>query len=150
MTEPTTLNEIRGFHGEYRFLSNFFPSPVEFEGLTYPTVEHAYQASKTLDDGMRLVVCNAGSSGQAKHAGRSLVLRPDWEDVKLSIMRTLLRKKFYDPLLKAALLQTGDAQLVEWNYWHDQYWGKCSCASHRGEGENWLGRTLMETREALK
>src|SRR4051812_21328901 len=40
---------IAEFQGEYRFLSNFWPATVEFEGIRYPTAEHAYQAAKTLD-----------------------------------------------------------------------------------------------------
>lgn len=35
---------ITSFLGEYRFLSNFYPAPVSYLGLRYPTVEHAFQA----------------------------------------------------------------------------------------------------------
>ena len=42
-------SKIGEFQGEYRFLSNFWPAPVEFEGITYPSVEHAYQSAKTMD-----------------------------------------------------------------------------------------------------
>ena len=40
---------INDFHNEYFFLSNFYSHPVVFEGVTYPSNEHAYQAAKTLD-----------------------------------------------------------------------------------------------------
>ncbi len=45
MEEPC----IREFKGEFRFLSNFFPSRIYHDGIEYPTVEHAFQAAKTLD-----------------------------------------------------------------------------------------------------
>ena len=43
--------QIKGFFGfgkdEYGFLSNFYPAPTEYDGVIYPTSEHAYMASKT-------------------------------------------------------------------------------------------------------
>lgn len=41
---------IDRFSGPHRFLSNFYPSPIIYDGVAYPTVEHAYQAQKTLDE----------------------------------------------------------------------------------------------------
>ena len=41
--------QIRQFKGEFRFLSNFYPSPVKFRGILYPSVEHAYQSAKSAD-----------------------------------------------------------------------------------------------------
>ena len=73
--------------------------------------------------------------------GRHLPLRPDWEDVKLSVMEGLLRQKFREEPFKSQLKATGDAQLVEGNYWGDVYWGVC-----RGQGENHLGKLLMKIR----
>lgn len=40
---------ITSFKDKYRWLSNFWPAQIEFEGIKYPSVEHAYVASKTLD-----------------------------------------------------------------------------------------------------
>jgi len=40
---------ITQFRFEYKFLSNFFETPIEFENEIYPTVEHAFQAAKTLN-----------------------------------------------------------------------------------------------------
>lgn len=49
------------------------------------------------------------------------------------------------------LLATGDAdaEIIEWNTWHDQFWGKCSCDECGGCGENYLGLELMVIREQL-
>ena len=40
---------INEFQGKYRFLSNFYPCDIVYEGIQYPSTEHAYQAAKTLD-----------------------------------------------------------------------------------------------------
>lgn len=135
---------ITAFSGPYRFLSNFYPCYVIYEDVRYRSVEHAYQAAKTLDLFQRTTIEQASTAGIAKARGRTVTLRPDWEDVKIAIMRDLLRQKFDRPDLAAALLVTGDADLVEGNHWHDTFWGVCC-----GVGENWLGKILMERREAL-
>src|SRR5437870_4608924 len=75
-TAPRTIPE---FQGQYRFLSNFYPAEVHFEGLTYPTVEHAYQSAKTLDMNERRRIAALPTPAQAKAAGHSLTPRPDWE-----------------------------------------------------------------------
>lgn len=144
------IDTIKGFNGNYRFLSNFWPSEIEFEGMKFPTVEHAYQAAKTTDHELRKLVLTKKTGAGAKSIGRNLALRDDWEDIKLFIMKTLVRKKFYDPVLRAALLATHTAELVEENYWHDQFWGSCSCVKHaKRKGDNHLGKILMEQRAEI-
>lgn len=143
---------ISGFNGPNRFLSNFYPSNVEFEGLTYPTVEHAYQAAKTLEPRERQIILSHSGPDGAKSAGRRVTMRPDWDAVKLSIMKRLLQKKFYDTTLKTMLLETGEEQLEEANYWHDNYWGRCTCLKCKETtlGLNYLGLLLMEVRQEIR
>ena len=139
------MNIIDQFHGQFRFLSNFYPACIVIKGIEYPTVEHAYQAAKTNDRGLKLTVAAVYSPGAAKRMGPKLPLRPDWEQVKLDTMRTLLRLKFTrHPDLRAQLLATGDAELVEGNTWNDTFWGVCN-----GVGCNQLGKILMEIRREL-
>ena len=138
------MNIINRFDGKYAFLSNFSLSPITFEGITYPTVEHYFQAMKTLDLDMRRTIAAAATPGIAKRMGRKVHLREDWERVKDAYMKNALRAKFQDPKLKAKLLATGDAYLEEGNTWHDTYWGVCD-----GVGQNHLGLLLMEIREEL-
>jgi ribA/ribD-fused uncharacterized protein len=135
------MNKIESFSGQYRFLSNFFPTPVFFEGLHYPSVEHAFQAAKTLDNDLRIQVMSTSTAGEAKRIGRTLPIRSDWETIKIDIMLTLLREKFQNSILRQALLATGNAELIEGNWWGDTFWGVC-----RGQGENHLGKLLMEVR----
>ena len=137
---------INSFDKEYDFLSNFYHSPIEKDGIKYPTVEHLFQASKTLDIEDHLLIAAAATPGQSKRMGRSIQLRPDWEQIKDEVMYDAVYRKFtQNPNLKTKLLATGDAQLIEGNTWHDHYWGVCN-----GVGENRLGQTLMEVRERLK
>ena len=141
---------IDRFDGPYAFLSNFFFSPIEYEGITYPTVEHAFQAAKSLNPIERQAIADLPTPGAAKRAGRQVALRKDWEDVKIEVMRECLAKKFEHPDLYAKLLETGDEKLVEGNHWHDNFWGVCSCERSQGQGLNHLGKLLMELRSDLR
>ena len=135
------------FDGEYAFLSNFYNASCIFEEKLYPTVEHAFQAAKSLDQEERDWIAAAGSPGLAKRLGRRINLRPDWEKVKFDVMEECLRSKFADPVLKQKLLATGDEELVEGNYWHDNTWGNCSCEKCKDiVGRNMLGNILMKLR----
>lgn len=136
---------INCFDGEFAFLSNFYPSPIEFEDITYPTNEHFFQAMKTLDLDERRAIANCATPGQAKRMGRRVALRPDWEEVKEDVMLTGLCIKFTDRALRSQLLETGDEELVEGNSWGDTTWGVCN-----GVGQNKLGKLLMRVREELK
>lgn len=135
---------ISTFDGDYAWLSNFYSVSVVLDGVNYPSVENAYQAAKTTVRSKRkpFEYCTAG---QAKRNGRTLTVRPDWEAVKLTIMRDLLEQKFRrHTALADMLLATGDTQLVEGNTWGDTFWGMC-----QGAGDNHLGRLLMEIRNDL-
>jgi len=136
------------FKNEYEFLSNSYPSYVWFEEYEYPTVEHAFQAAKTLDRVKRLEICRMYQPGLAKRAGKKLELRPNWESIKDDIMFYLLLQKFSKPYLKGKLLRTGDEFLVEGNYWHDNYWGYCLCPKCDGLyiDTNHLGKLLIRIR----
>ena len=115
-----------------------------------PTVEHYFQAAKADSIYDYIAIATAKTPGQAKRAGRKAVLRHDWEDVKMNIMREALRKKFSDPELKAKLLATGDQILEEGNTWHDNFWGVCHCVKCQDTmAHNHLGKLLMELRSEL-
>ena len=141
------MEVINQFTGYYSFLSNFYPCKVEYEGDIYPSVEHAYQAAKTFDKSERQKIRNAKTPGLAKKLGRHVSLRPDWEDIKVTVMLQLLRSKFSQPELKQKLLDTGDAYLQEGNYWYDAFWG---VDLRTGTGKNVLGRLLMKIRDELR
>ena len=142
---------INCFDGKFAFLSNFYHSPIEFEGISYPTNEHFFQAMKTLDVNERQKVANCVSPGQAKRMGRRVALRPDWEEVKEDVMLQGLQIKFTDKTLRSWLLETGDEELVEGTTWHDNEWGNCSCPKCANiEGKNKLGKLLMKVRGMIR
>jgi ribA/ribD-fused uncharacterized protein len=137
---------IYGFFNNYRFLSNFHLCSIPYEGLMYPSTEHAFQAAKTLDPKEREFILEASTPGRAKRAGRLITLRPDWEEVKLGIMYEVNMTKYDSyPELKEMLLATGDEKLVEGNTWGDTFWGQVD-----GVGKNYLGNILMQIRKELR
>lgn len=164
MTDPVT-----SFSGEYAFLSNFAPSPIKHDHRTWVTAEHLFQAMKTDDIGERHRICMAETPGAAKRLGRSVTLRPDWEQRKRAVMlRVLLAKFSQNPELAGRLDATHGRALAEGNTWGDTYWG--AVQMDRGAispgaavwapsetdsdtrwfaGRNWLGRLLMMVREVM-
>jgi hypothetical protein len=140
------------FAGEYSFLSNFYPCPVEWQGMEYPTVEHAFQAAKTDDPGERLKVRDAESPAAAKQLGKRVTLRPGWDSYRFEVMQALVRQKFTrHPDLREKLLATGDAELVEGNTWRDTTWGATWNKDKQAwVGKNHLGRILMRIRDELQ
>lgn len=144
---------ILRFKGPYEFLSNFYRCKVVLGTDLYPTLEHAYQAAKTPHVAERAEILAAVTPGKAKRLGYSVAIRPDWEDVKVAVMRDLIEQKFgsrLNPELVRALRLTDDAFLVEGNSWHDCEWGVCFCDRCAGRGENILGNLLMERRRILQ
>jgi len=145
---------INLFNGEYEFLSNFYfgKNKIFFEGLYYPTAEHAFQAAKTIIPGEMDLIRNCKTPGQAKRMASKktgkITLRPNWDSIKDSIMLIIVINKFKDPILEEKLISTYPKQLTEGNYWHDNYWGDCNCeiCSCR-EGLNKLGNILMNVRD---
>ncbi len=134
------------FREEYGFLSNFHPVPVFFDGVLYADNEAAYQAQKCEKPEERLAFAQL-SADEAKRMGRKAALRSDWEDVKIPLMKAIVRAKFEQhPDLAARLMETGSKPLFEGNYWRDLFWG---VDMRTGEGRNELGRILMALREEI-
>jgi len=117
-------------------------------GFVYPSVEHAYQAAKTLVDSERHAIQDVSTPAQAKKLGRGVTIQPLWDDLKIPLMRSLLKKKFsmpHEQYLIYLLLGTAGHDLIETNNWGDRFWGVCG-----GSGKNQLGKLLMEVRADLE
>lgn len=134
---------ILQFKDEYRWLSNFWPSKVTLDGVSYPSVENAYQAAKTVVKDERKFFVNC-TSGQAKRRGKEITQREDWPFIKIAVMRDLLIQKFRDPILKQKLIDTGDQRIREGNNWNDKFWGVCL---KTGVGNNHLGNLITDIRD---
>lgn len=143
MAAPDSL-PIEDFAGDHGWLSNSYPSPVEFEGALYATVENAFQAAKTKDLKARALLRDCGPD-EAKMRGMHVPQRHDWTDVHAAIMDSLLREKFAIPALRRRLLATGRRPIVNRNVFGDTYWGVC-----RGQGDNRLGEAIMRIRADLE
>ena len=139
---------IVSFDGEYKFLSNFFPSPICWQERIWPTVEHAYQAMKSLDEQVQERIRNANTPNEAKRMGnvinRNGTRRPDWKEINLGLMENLLRKKFANSALRKMLAATAPRKLIEGNVWKDTFFGV-----YNGKGENHLGMLLMKIRDEV-
>jgi ribA/ribD-fused uncharacterized protein len=126
----------------YFWLSNFYYSPFILKNRKWPTVEHYFQAMKVENYQEQERIRLLPTPIEAKRAGRRVPLRPDWEQIKDSIMEEALFAKFQQsPVLKRKLLATREAHLHE-DSPYDKYWGV--------KGKDRLGALLMEVREKLK
>ncbi|MBD3169025.1 MAG: DUF1768 domain-containing protein [candidate division Zixibacteria bacterium] len=129
---------------EYGWLSNFAPYPIKLDGKVWPTVEHYFQAQKFTNKKHREAIRRANNATIACRLGRDrrYKLRPDWESVKVSLMRKAVMAKFTQHVdLGKSLLSTGNTRLVEHTI-KDAFWGD----GGDGHGKNMLGNILMEVR----
>jgi len=133
-----------GFQDEYRWLSNFHLTNIEYKGFLYPSVENAFQASKYKRE--HRLPFTACSPAEAKKLGRKAILSNSWNNDRVLIMKELVDIKFNrNSLLGNMLVNTYNTTLIEVNTWSDVYWGQC-----KGLGKNILGIMLMEQRDILR
>lgn len=139
------MERILFYEVEYYFLSNFSAFAVEWMGRLWMTAEHAYQAAKFLEEEIRELIRNARSAHEAKQIAKKYkhLRRDDWDEIKLSVMESILRAKLeqHPEILKKLLLSEGKF-LVE-DSPTDSFWGR----GHDWKGENWLGRIWMKLRD---
>lgn len=146
------LAPINKFAGKFADLSNFAPVTIYYKGLNFPTVEHAFVASKSKDQIFRFHISQIPEhqAGKAKRRGRHTIIRQDWEIVKLPNMKRFLIQKFAYDKYKELLISTDGAVIIEGNYWHDNYWGDCQCPKCKNIiGKNHLGNLIMAIRSNL-
>lgn len=143
-------DEIKGFFGEYRFLSNFWPAKVFLDGEEYPSVENAYQAAKYKKETRDYFKACSASDAKNKSSDslQFSYTGEEWDNIRLQIMTSLITQKFdkaLNPELYKKLQETGNKYLEETNYWEDTYWGVHKTeAKEEGVGENNLGKLLMK------
>ena len=128
------------FRGEYAFLSNFHPCEIVYEGILYPSSEHAYQAAKSSNHEEKLLISKLKSPGKAKRH-KTQFPQKDFHVNKVQIMYEILKIKFSDAFLSSLLEKTIDSAIIEDNTWGDRFWGVCD-----NSGENVLGNLLMVVR----
>ena len=111
-------------------------------------MENAYQAAKYVGENWIDVFLQFApmTPGKATRQGQKLSLREDWNEVKLNVMEDLLRIKFSQVNFRKLLLAAGEHDLIEDNYWHDNFGGSCSCELCDNHGLNHPGKLLMKLR----
>ena len=142
MSDMRTMNWFSNMDTCDKLLDNY--------GIAYTSIENAYQANKSLDETVRYYISTL-SPYDAKKEGRKIKLRPDWDSVKDEVMFYFLRQKWADQSFwKNTLMNTHPHELIEWNVWHDNYWGHCVCSNcSNKEHLNTLGKMLMFIRQRL-
>ena len=146
--------EIKGFFGDYKFLSNFEEEDagkfqVQLNGFKYRSVEAAYQAVKSSDWGWQSVKYRYEniSARDAQKNSKKIIIRKDWDKIKKDVMFCLVFQKFNNSFhYRNKLFDTGIAYLEETNWWGDTFWG----VDIKLGGKNYLGKMLMKIRNILK
>lgn len=138
---------IKGFFGEWRVLSNFWPVEIEFEGRIYPSTENAYQAAKVMDfQRDYFVSCSASNAKSKWKQFIPMYSAAKWDKIKLDVMEKVSIEKYKNPELRQKLLDTGDKYLEETLWWQDTFYG----VDYKLGGQNKLGKLLMKIRENIK
>jgi N-glycosidase YbiA len=134
-----------GPHEPYGYLGNWYPAALFLKGKIWSSAEHYYQAQKMAGTEFEELCRRLSSPREAFEMTRrpDVPIRPDWEQVKVDVMREAISAKFsQNPELMERLLATGRAELIE-NSPVDSFWG----VGEDGCGQNLSGKILMEIRE---
>lgn len=139
--------EIATFYmGEWYCFDNFSAFSVKWKDALWPTAEHAYQASKFEFEIIREEIRNAPSAHETKQLANrmyGIYIRPDWNDIKLSVMEEIVRHKLEQhPYVERKLMESGQMILVEDSH-KDTFWG---CGPDY-DGQNHLGKIWMKLRD---
>lgn len=136
-------------------LSNMAPGfPLKVGKTVIRTSEALYQACrfpKAVDVQRMIISQKSPMTAKMKSKPFRSQTRPDWQNVRVSVMRWCLRVKLACNWLKFGdlLLSTGEKSIVE-DSRRDRFWGAVEDKEGLLVGENILGRLLMEVREELK
>lgn len=130
------------FRGNFGWLSNSYTCPVTVaiggRVRHFSCAEAAYQAYKCPE---RAEEFESLSGYAARDLGRSVKLRPDWNKVKIVVMKRVLQNKFAQNEELADRLVKLDTPIINDNRHGDKFWGQVN-----GEGHNYLGRLIQDVR----
>jgi len=97
--------------GPYKCLGNSYSSTIIVEGITYPSVEHAIQASKVSDRAIKFQISKA-SLAEVRNLLEDIWIRPNWNDVKYATLHQLVKLKFESNKELAKVLMGTGTQLL--------------------------------------
>lgn len=132
------------FKGSDSPLSNFYPCDIIFNDQSYRSSEHAYQVAKAqlCRPSAADYIRDAPSAKVAMHRARTCIPNPsrEWNDVKVTTMRSILYQKYTQVPDYVTALQTHSAFVEDTAH---PFWGR----GVDGQGLNHLGRlhSLIKT-----
>lgn len=143
------------FTGPWSLIDNFALTPVRYREKVWPTSEHAYAAMKAMTRAQQEKIRFCKSPGEAKMMGRTIRMRPDWDEVKFAFMWEILCAKFaQNDVARCVLMASKGRDIVEGNVWDDRIWGMTPAPAANFEkytgtitGQNALGKMLMAIRD---
>jgi len=150
------------YEQDFYVLSNFSAFRLLWRGRDFDTSEAAYHWERfaTGQEGNRSPAFGSMAAAIADdirfapsaHAAFKIaqehksIQRPDWDAVKVCVMRDILRAKASQhEYVRRKLLATGDRELIE-DSWRDDFWGW----GPNRDGQNMLGKLWMEIRTELR
>ena len=149
-----------GSFSEFEPFSNWGKFPVEHDGRSFPTLEHAYMHTKCMVNGdvtAAAAVLQCTEPYQAKEIGDKVKVTDVWDFSKReAVMKTLIDVKFSTgSALAKELLDTGKKIIVESG--RDNYYACGLSFTNKNildrksyTGKNKLGVFLMERRDSLR
>ena len=143
-----TDHQVFFYEQEFYVLSNFSAFRLRWMGNDFDTSEAAYHWEKFEDPTIRARILHAPSAHAAFKTAEAYkhLRRPDWDDVKVRLMRDILRAKASQhEYVRRKLLATGNRELIE-DSWRDDFWGW----GPNRDGQNMLGKLWMEIRAELR
>jgi len=146
---------IGEFEGQHGWASNFYmKAPFYVQSQFFKSSEHYFAASKTEDIEWCKKILDESTAAGAKKQGQKCPIRPNWPHVRIPVMADALWYKFVqNTYIQQKLIDTGTQEMVEGNWWHDNFWGDCHCNNKSGKhpeclkpGLNKLGLLTMNLR----
>ncbi len=128
--------------------TNYSAHRIRIWGQTFSTVEHAFQYKKfeAIDPAWAARIKRARSPHEAKKLGwQHTIDSKQWDDVRVQIMRELLRTKAYQHKdVSDALIATGTKAIIEKGA-GNTFWG----IGKNLTGKNTLGKLWIQIRGEL-
>ena len=144
-----TDTQVFFYEQDFYVLSNFSAFSLTWRRSWFATAEHAYHWEKFIQwPRLQTLIRTAQSAHEAfklaeEHRDER---RPDWDEFKVDIMRSILCAKVAQhEYVRRKLLATGDRELIE-DSWRDDFWGW----GPNRDGKNMLGKLWMQVRQQLR
>lgn len=140
--------KIPYYENSYFALNNFSAHTIKYNGIFYPTAEHAFHGAKFDDEKIKEEIRNTTSPLEAFELGKKykLLRKTNWNEIKVNILYEILKEKVKQhEEVKKVLLSTNEEEIVEDNP-NDDFWGN----GKDGSGQNQTGKILMKIRVELK